>query len=72
MAEKKKEKPSELRSRWDKIRRYRSLAYMFLAFIIIDAAIFGGYGSLNPIGWLYGLVFLAFLFLSAIYIGSAK
>lgn len=73
MAEKKKkEKPSELRSRWDKIRRFRFIAYIALVFTMIDAAIFGVYGTVNPIGWLYGVMFAGFLVLSVIYLGSAK
>lgn len=72
MAEKKKEKPSELRSRWNKIRRFRYLAYVALVFTMIDAVIFGAYGPMDPLGWLYGAMFAGFLVLSAIYLGSAK
>lgn len=72
MAEKKKEKPSELRSRWNKIRRFRFIAYVALVFTMIDAAIFGMYGTVNPIGWLYALVFAAIITLSFIHAGSAK
>lgn len=72
MAEKKKEKPSELRSRWEKIRRFRFIAYLTLAFIMFDAAVFGVYGTVNPIGWLYALVFAAIITLSFIYAGSSR
>ncbi len=70
MADKKKEKPSELRSRWNRIRRYRWVAYGALIFVIVDAFIFGVYGEVNPIGWLYALVFSIIIALSFIYIGA--
>lgn len=70
MAEKKKEKPSELRSRWEKIRRYRWIAYFVPVLVIIDAALFGAYGAINPLAWLYGVAFAAFLALGIIYIGA--
>lgn len=70
MAEKKKEKPSELRSRWEKVKRYRWVAYSVPALVIIDAALFGVYGGINPIGWLYGVAFAAFLALGIIYTGA--
>lgn len=70
MAEKKKEKPSELRSRWNKIRRYRWVAYSVPVLVIIDASLFGVYGMINPLGWLYGVAFAAFLVLGIIYTGA--
>lgn len=69
MAEK-KEKPSELRSRWNKIRCYRWVAYSVPVLVIIDASLFGVYGGINPIGWLYGVAFAAFLVLGIIYTGA--
>lgn len=68
--EKKKEKPSELRSRWNKIRRLRFIACIALAFVIVDAALFGVFGAVNPLGWLYGVAFAAFLVLLVIYQGA--
>jgi len=70
MAEKKEEKPSELRSRWEKIRRFRYLAYIALVFVMADAALFGIYGTVNPLAWLYALVFAASFVLLAIYQGT--
>jgi len=64
------EKLSELRSRWNKIRRLRYIAYLALAFVIVDAALFGVYGAVNPLGWLYGVAFAAFLVLLIIYQGA--
>jgi len=65
-----KEKPSELRSRWNKIRQVRYVAYLALVFVMVDAALFGVYGAVNPLGWLYGVVFAAFLALLVIYQGT--
>jgi len=65
-----KERPSELRSRWEKIRRLRYIAYIALAFVMVDAALFGVYGAVNPLGWLYAVAFAAFLVLLIIYQGS--
>lgn len=69
MAEK-KDKPSELRSRWNKIRRYRWVAYSVPVLVIIDTSLFGVYGMINPLGWLYGVAFAAFLILGIIYTGA--
>lgn len=66
----KKEKPAELRSRWNKICRYRYVAFGVLFFTIVDASLFAVYGNVNPLAWLYGAVFAGIISLAVIYVGS--
>lgn len=63
------DKPKEdKRPRWQRTwHQYRPVAYFILICVIIVAAIFGTYGAVNPLGWLYAAGLAAFLFLFVIY-----
>lgn len=64
---KKKEKPREVIPSWKVWRKFR-LAFFFAAlFAFIDLILFAFYGTLNPIGWLYGVVFAAIVVLLMMY-----
>ena len=64
MAKPEEKKINPWKKRWLGIRWILAAA---LSFTILDACVFGVYGYVNPIGWLYGFVFLAILFLLIVY-----
>lgn len=53
-------------------RQYRISLFLLPFFVFIPFALFAVYGTVNPIGWLYSLVFAMLIALIVIAEGAAR